>query len=87
MADRPGDPDPYLAEHVRRALAQDPRVGELGVDVEVSGGTVVLSGTLPSPERREATTRVVRDLLPGHRVHNETRVAALPEPTDAEHLP
>ena len=87
MADRPGDPAPYLAEHVRQALAQDPRLGELGVDVEVSGGTVVLSGTLPSPERREAATQVVRDLLPGHRVRNETRVATLPEPTDAEHLP
>ena len=60
MADQSSDRDPYLAEHVREALAQDPRVGELGLNVEIIGETVVLRGTLTSPERREAASHIAR---------------------------
>jgi len=87
MADKPADLDPYLAEHVREALAQDARVGELGVDVEISGETVILSGTLTTPERREAAAAVVHDLLPDHQIRNETEIADVPESTEVEHLP
>lgn len=87
MENRPDRPDPYLAEHVREALAQDPRVGELGVEVEISGATVVLHGTLASPGRQEAAVEVVRDLLPEHEIRDETEVADFPEPTETEHLP
>lgn len=95
MADRTTDtgtttePDPYLAEHVREALARDPRVGELGIDVEIAGDTATLRGTLASPERRQAVAEAVRELLPGHEVRDEMAAPILPEPADgdAEHLP
>jgi osmotically-inducible protein OsmY len=87
MANQPTTTDPYLAEHLREALAQHPRVGELGVEVEITGETVVLGGTVASAERQAAAAEVVHDLLPGHQVRNETEVADFPEPTEAEHLP
>lgn len=88
MADRPTDPnpDPYLAEHLREALAQDPRVGAVGVGVQIAGDTVVLSGTLASPAQRTAAGDLAHELLPNHRIANEIAVADLPEPTKAEHL-
>ena len=89
MADQSSERDPYLAEHVREAIAHDPRVGELGVNVEISGETVVLAGTLRSAQRQEAASEVAHDLLPDHEVRNETVVESdYPEPadTDAEHL-
>lgn len=87
MEKRTTAPDPYLAEHVREALAQDPRVGELGVEVEIAGETVILSGTVASAERQEAAAGVVHELLPDYQVRDKTEVAELPEPSEAEHLP
>ena len=87
MGDRPKDLDPYLVEHVRDALAHDPRVGELDVAVEIDDETVVLSGTVATAERQEAAADVVRGLLPNHHVRDETEVADFAESTEVEHLP
>ena len=87
MADRPANPDLYLAEHLREALEQDPRVAELGIDVEIADGVVVLSGTMTSPEQQEAAVAIARTFLPQYQVHVETTVTDLTEPTDSEHLP
>jgi len=87
MADQSSDRDPYLAEHLREALAQDPRVGELGLDVEIVGETVVLRGTLTSTERQAAASDIAHDLMPNHAVRNETAVPDCPEAPQVEHLP
>jgi osmotically-inducible protein OsmY len=87
MTERESVLDPYLAEHVREALAQDPRLGELHVDVQVAGESVVLTGTLPTVERQEAAAEVARDLLPDREIRNETVVSDFPESPDVEHLP
>lgn len=87
VSERSTQPDPYLAEHLREALAQDPRVGELGVTVELRGDRVVLYGTVTSAERGEAAAAVARELMPGHTVSNETEAADCPEPEDEEHFP
>ena len=87
MKDQAAEPDLYLAEHLREALAQDPRVGELGIAVEIMGETVVLSGTMTSPEQQAAAVAIARDFLPAHHVRVKSMVADLPEPTDSEHLP
>ena len=84
MPDQPRERDPYLIEHVRDALAHDPRLSELGVDVEITDETVVLSGTLGSLERQQAAADIVHDLLPHHDVRNETTVPDLAEPTDGD---
>jgi Flp pilus assembly secretin CpaC len=87
MADRPANPDLYLAEHLREALEQDPRVAELGIDVEIADGVVVLSGTMTSPEQQEAAVAIARTFLPQYQVRVETTVTDLTEPTGSEHLP
>ena len=87
MGDRPKDLDPYLVEHLRDALAHDPRVGELDVAIEIDDETIVLSGTVATADRQEAAADVVRDLLPNHHVRDETEVADFAEPTEVEHLP
>jgi Flp pilus assembly secretin CpaC len=87
MADRPANPDLYLAEHLREALEQDPRVAELGIDVEIADGVVVLSGTMTSPEQQEAAVAIARTFLPQYQVRVETTVTGLTEPTGSEHLP
>jgi hypothetical protein len=59
---------------------------QLHLDVTVAGGDVFVSGTVATEERREAVGRVLAELLPGRRVHNETGVEQLTETADAETL-
>lgn len=87
MTDHPHDLDPYLAQHVREALAQDPRIGELGVDVEVDEDEVVLRGGVTSAERRAAVAEVARDLAPDRTIRNETTVDTFDGAPQEEHLP
>ena len=88
-AGREAEPDVYLAEQVRQALILDPRVNELYVQVTVTGRQVFLSGTVATAERREAVAVVAQEILPGHEVHNQTKVGSYPEPdaAETEHLP
>lgn len=67
-------PDTYTAAHVHEALARDPRVGELGIAVEVSGGMVTVQGVVPTEERRTAIEEVVTELLPDHVIRNRVSV-------------
>ncbi|MGH9104693.1 MAG: BON domain-containing protein [Acidimicrobiales bacterium] len=78
----PGAPVPSLAEegpayisaHLRDALAQDPRTGELGLEVVVDGGEVFVRGQVTTDQRRQAVVEVVEELVPGFQVHSEVRV-------------
>ena len=81
------EPERYLVERVREALAHDPRVTALDIRVTIKDGKIFLAGCVTTPERREAITDVVRDLLPGYEVHNHTTVGAYPEPDCEEHVP
>lgn len=79
--------DEYLGEHVRNALAHDPRVADLGISVTVEPGTVRLSGEVATEERREAAAVVTREMLDGIEVRNEVTVSACDEPDATENLP
>lgn len=68
------DPAPYLVERVREQLAEDPRVGELGIEVAVVSGTVYVTGAVASPQQREQVARVVGELAPGLEVRNDVTV-------------
>ncbi len=81
------EPDVYLAEHIRTTLATDPRVHELGIQVRVASGRLVLTGAVPTPERRDAVGEIARRLAPDHEVHNAVSVTSCPEVEDVEHLP
>jgi osmotically-inducible protein OsmY len=81
----PPEPD-YLVEEIRRSLALDPRLHELGIQVQVASGKVVLSGDVPTPARREAVGEVARELAPGYEVHNDVAVLDLVEVDDVEDI-
>ncbi|QIS14429.1 BON domain-containing protein [Nocardia arthritidis] len=77
----------YLVAHLRRALAEDPRTAELGVQVTIRGDVVVLGGDVTSDDRREQMETVVRELLPQARIHNDVHVTPPVPPGDVEELP
>jgi osmotically-inducible protein OsmY len=66
--------DPYLAERIRTALAQDSRVNDLGVHVTLVGSRVFVTGTVATPERQQAVTTVIAEQFPDLEVHNDVTV-------------
>jgi osmotically-inducible protein OsmY len=86
MASSDSMPDAYLAEHIRDALAQDPRLSELHVDITITPGKIFLTGSVASEERRAWLTKVVRDLLPDREVVNHTSIEAPADEPDVERL-
>ena len=79
-------PPHYLVQRVKEALAHDGRVNELELKVKIYGQKVFVTGTVPTPERRDAVDEVLREVLPGFEIHNETTIATLEEPTQVETL-
>jgi osmotically-inducible protein OsmY len=86
VSDRDPLPDAYLLQHVQDALASDDRARELGVDVTVSGRRLLLSGTVATPDQRDAIGEVVREVAPEHAVVNELAVMSTEEPGPTEEL-
>ncbi|MDP8975536.1 MAG: BON domain-containing protein [Actinomycetota bacterium] len=80
--------DEYLAQHVREALARDPRVADLGISVKVEPGAVRLSGQVATEQRREGVAVVAREALDaGHEVRNDVTVTPMGQPEDMENVP
>ncbi len=77
----------YLAQHLRDALAEDPRVNELGIAVTVARDHVYLSGQVATDERRQAIAALTAEVLPAHELHNDVAVTSLSEAEDMEALP
>lgn len=74
-------PPEYLVQHIQDALATDPRARELGVDVRVVGTSVVLTGSVSTPDQRSSIGVVVTEVLQReagavHDVVNELSVTA-----------
>jgi osmotically-inducible protein OsmY len=81
------EPKQYVVEHVRDALAQDPRVGELDVKVKVVGDRIFVKGTVSAATRRDAITVVLEEMFGGDAdIHNEVTVLAPTERPEPEHL-
>ena len=78
--------DEYTEAHVAEALATDPRVATLGIEVDIRGKDVFLSGDVGTTERHAAVDEVVAELLPGYTVHNDTSAREFPEGVETEHL-
>ena len=76
----------YRAARLRRALAEDPRTAELGVQVDVRGEHAYLSGTVSSQEYKDQLDKVLHEQKPHLRVHNDVRVVEVAEPPDSEVL-
>jgi osmotically-inducible protein OsmY len=67
------DRSPYLAQHIRDALASG-ATAELGVDVQVTPTGVFLSGTVASPEQRDELASIAARESGGLAVHNDVVV-------------
>jgi osmotically-inducible protein OsmY len=81
-----GEAPQYTEAHVAEALATDPRVSTLGIEVSVRVDEVFLSGDVGTPERKEAVAEVVAELLPGYTIHNDTSIDEFPPGVETEHL-
>jgi osmotically-inducible protein OsmY len=83
-------PPEYLVQHIQDALATDPRALELGVDARVTGTLVVLTGTVATPDQRDAIGRVAGEVVgreaAGHEVVNELAVASRDDGGSVEEL-
>jgi osmotically-inducible protein OsmY len=79
MTERPADQrfegdDHYLVEWIRQRLAKDPRVGELELQVSVTGRKVIVTGTVANPDRQRAISEVLAEVCPDRAVQNQTTV-------------
>ncbi len=80
------EPKAYVIGRVREALAQDPRVNEITIQVTVTGDKVFLHGTVSTQERKDAITTVANELLPEYDVYNETTVESYEPASEMEQL-
>jgi hypothetical protein len=78
-------PEPrYEQEHIRQALATDPRVGEPELSVEIVAGRVLVTGSVPSARVLDAVEAVVADVAPGMPLDNRATVARTDQPAGEE---
>lgn len=76
------EPDEYLVERIRGALAE---LAELGITVRVTPEMVFLTGDVGTPERKEEVEAAVAALVNGRTVRNGLTVVDLAE-VDAEEI-
>lgn len=81
------EPDEYVAQHLRDALAQDPRVSELGLDVVVRGGALHVTGVVSTARRQAAVADVAAEVAPEWTVVNDTTVVRYAGDASVEVLP
>jgi hypothetical protein len=80
------EPEDYIIQRVRDALAADERVAEMGVQVRMAAGKVFLTGQVATEERQRAVGVVAGEVLPEYEVHNETVVTELGDQPRVERL-
>ena len=70
-----------LCEETRRALAEDPRLGQLDVAITLRGRRALLTGHVVTRDRQQLIAAVVAEHLPGYEIDNATTTLDdLPEP-------
>jgi hypothetical protein len=76
-----------VTEETRRAIADDPRLGQLDVAITLRGRRALLTGHVVTRDRQELLATVVAEHLPGYEIDNATTTLAnLPEPSATEDL-
>lgn len=61
-----------LTEETRRALADDPRLGQLDVSITLRGHRALVTGHVVTRDRHELIGAVVAEHLPGYEIDNAT---------------
>ncbi len=82
----PREPEHYAGERLRDALAADPRVSELGLQVHIVAEHLFVTGQVSTPERVEAVSEIAARVLPDHVLHNDLSVIDLAGPPAVENL-
>jgi osmotically-inducible protein OsmY len=76
----------YTAARIMRRIAEDDRVAELGIHVDVRGDEVFLRGQVGTEERRRLIGLVASEVEPGRHFHNEINIVEVRDPTEEEKL-
>jgi hypothetical protein len=76
----------YDEEALRQLLATDPRVLEQELDVALLDDRVVVSGVVPTEERRRAVHDVLVEAVGDLPIEDRTEVARFPPPDGAERI-
>jgi rhodanese-related sulfurtransferase len=76
----------YVAARVQRALAEDERIAELGILVDIRGEQLFLRGRVAGAERRMLIADVAGEAAPGLVVRNEITVLDVRDPCEEEKL-
>jgi hypothetical protein len=82
----PATPKHYLVAHVRDALALDPEMHEIGIEVRVVGDQIFLHGTVATEERRVRISRALEAQFPEIEIHNQVEVQEQQPPRTEEKL-
>lgn len=85
MTSDPESPS-YLTGRLHQALAEDPRVNDPTLHVWVAENKVLVTGTVTTPERRQAVLEVVGENAPGYVIEDQIRLAELSEAPEEEEL-
>jgi hypothetical protein len=78
------EPAETVLARAREALATDPRVGELELDLRVAGGRLVVGGGISTEERRDRVTEVLRERFPDLEVVNRINVVGADPPGEED---
>jgi hypothetical protein len=78
--------DEYVEAAAQRLLAEDASVAQQGITMTRRKDTLVLSGEVESPQRRDEMVRRLRAAFPDVRLLVDIGVTSTEEPTGAEEL-
>jgi hypothetical protein len=73
-------PPEYLAAELQQRLATDPRVAELGLDVEVQDASIIVRGRLGGADCRAQVQAVMAEAAPGYDIVVDVECVDLAEP-------
>ncbi|AWS46246.1 MULTISPECIES: BON domain-containing protein [Streptosporangium] len=76
----------YVAARVKSALAEDERISELGILVDIRGEQLFLRGQVADARRRALIADVAEEAAPGLTVRNEITVLDVRDPCEEEKL-
>jgi BON domain len=79
-----GAEERYLPEHLHEALLADGRVGEQDLQVVADAHCIHVTGSVATPDRRDAIVQVVAELAPGWEICNEVEVTDVASGPDVE---
>lgn len=76
----------YVVARVQRALTEDDRTNEQGIQVDIRRDQLFLRGKVTGEERRRLVALVAAEAAPGMTVHNEIIVVEADDPGREELL-